>query len=324
LVDARILHYTFSSSSCSNEQKGARIRLDHFLAAQNDIGLTRSQIQRLIDEGLVTVNGKPSKRNTKMRPGDEAILCEPPPQEAHAIAQDIPLHILYEDPFIVVVDKAPGMVVHPAPGHRDGTLVNALLGHCKDLSGVGGQLRPGIVHRIDKDTSGILVVSKTDEAHHHLADGFKHKIHTREYLAIASPAPQHASGRIATLHGRHPVHRKKFSSKVKRGKDAVTHYKVLEHYSEGAALVSFRLETGRTHQIRVHSADSGFPLLGDLMYSRPPRKEPLRLLAQTLGRQALHAAHLGFVHPITQEALSFHSPLPKDMQSVLDALHPIK
>jgi len=234
------------------------------------------------------------------------------------------LTILYEDEFLIVVDKAAGMVVHPAPGHPDGTLVNALLGHCTDLSGIGGELRPGIVHRIDKDTSGILVVSKRDGVHQALAEGFKNKVHRREYLAIAHPAPKANQGTIDTLHGRHPVHRKKFSSRVTRGKHSVTHFTVLQRFLEPAALLTLRLETGRTHQIRVHCADSGFPLLGDPMYSRLPKSEPLRSLAQGLARQALHAAHLGFVHPVTKEDMSFTSPLPQDMQAVLDALTPLR
>ncbi len=289
----------------------------------SELGLTRSQIKRLIDEGCVLIKGKPGKTSSKLRPGDEVEVRQPPPVEARAVAQNIPLNILFEDEHLIVVDKAPGMVVHPAPGHPDGTLVNALLGHCTDLSGIGGELRPGIVHRIDKDTSGILVVSKDDATHHGLADGFKHKIHKREYLAIAHPGPKASQGTIDTLHGRHPVHRKRFSSKVARGKTAVTHYSVLQRYSEPAALLSLRLETGRTHQIRVHCADLGFPLLADPMYARPPKSEPLRSLAGALARQALHAAHLGFVHPITGEAMSFTSPLPADMQAVLDALTPV-
>lgn len=269
---------------------------------------------------MVTVNGKAVKTSTKLRPGDEAVVRQPPAVEARATAEDIPLTILYEDSHLIVVDKVAGMVVHPAPGHANGTLVNALLGHCTDLSGIGGELRPGIVHRIDKDTTGILVVSKEDGTHQLLADGFKNKRHRREYLAIASPGPKSDKGTMDTLHGRHPVHRKKFSSKVKRGKRAVTHYEVRERLAGPAALLSVRLETGRTHQIRVHCADAGFALLADPMYGRLPRNEPLRSLAKALGRQALHAARLSFEHPVTKEELSFSSPLPADMVAVLDAL----
>lgn len=297
----------------------ARIRVDHFLVA-SELGLSRSQIKRLIDNGYVTLGGDPVKTSTKIKPGSEVRVCQPPPVIAEAIPQDIPLTILYEDKHLIVVDKVAGMVVHPAPGHPNGTLVNALLGHCKDLSGIGGTLRPGIVHRIDKDTSGILVVSKEDFTHQHLADGFKNKVHKRVYLAIACPAPKEQSGTISTLHGRHPVHRKRFSSKVVRGKTAVTHFKVVERLGERAALLSLRLETGRTHQIRVHCADSGFPLLADPMYAKTPKVEPLRELAKGLARQALHAAHLSFVHPVSEELMSFDSELPPDMQAVIDSL----
>ncbi len=293
--------------------------MDHFLASSS-LGLSRSQIKRLIDEGLVTVLGKVVKTSTKLRPGDEAWVRQPPPAPSRAIPQDIPLTILYEDAHLIVVDKAPGMVVHPAPGHPDGTLVNALLGHCDDLSGIGGTLRPGIVHRIDKDTSGILVVSKEDKTHQHLADGFKEKRHHREYIAISISGPKVSAGTIDAWHGRHPVHRKRFSSKVTKGKRAVTNYKVTQRFGSIATLLSLKLETGRTHQIRVHCADSGFPLLGDPMYSKTPRTEPLRSLAKGLARQALHAAHLGFVHPVTGEELHFDSPLPPDMQHVVDEL----
>ncbi len=300
-------------------QEGPRVRVDHFLV-NSELGLSRSQIKRLIDEGLVTVNGKAVKTSTKLRPGDEAVVRQPPPVSAKAKAQDIPLNILFEDSHLIVVDKAAGMVVHPAPGHPDGTLVNALLAHCKDLSGIGGELRPGIVHRIDKDTSGILVVAKGDKPHQILAGGFKNKVHRREYLAVAFPGPKLDKGSMDTWHGRHPVARKKFSSKVTKGKRAVTHYEVRQRLSGPAALLCLRLETGRTHQIRVHCADSGFPLLADPMYGRPPKNEPLRTLAKTLGRQALHAALLAFEHPITGEALSFESPLPADMQALIAAL----
>lgn len=299
----------------------ARIRVDKFLV-NSELGLSRSQIKRLIDEGMVTVKGKAVKTSTKLRPGDEVVVRQPPAVCAKAVAQDIPLTILYEDRHLIVVDKPAGMVVHPAPGHPDGTLVNALLGHCKDLSGIGGELRPGIVHRIDKDTSGILVVSKEDGTHQILADGFKNKVHRREYLAIASPGPKANKGTMDTLHGRHPVHRKKFSSKVGRGKRAVTHFEVRQRLAGPAVLLSLRLETGRTHQIRVHCADAGFALLADPMYGRLPGSEPLRSQAKALGRQALHAAHLSFQHPVSKEELSFDSPLPADMLAVLDALQP--
>ncbi|MCP4448703.1 MAG: RluA family pseudouridine synthase [Myxococcales bacterium] len=300
-------------------EEGPALRVDHFLVS-SDLELSRSQIKRLIDDRMVTLGGKAVKTSTKLKPGDEVVVGQQPPVEARALAQDIPLTVLHEDEHLIVVDKVAGMVVHPAPGHADNTLVNALLGHCKDLSGIGGELRPGIVHRIDQDTSGILVASKDDHTHQALSDGFKNKRHRREYVAISSPGPKASKGTLDTFYGRHPVHRKKSSSKLERGKRAVTHFEVRKRFGEGAALLCLRLETGRTHQIRVHCADAGFALLGDAMYGRLPRAEPLRSLAKDLGRQALHAAHLAFVHPLTGKELSFSSPLPDDMQRVLDAL----
>jgi 23S rRNA pseudouridine1911/1915/1917 synthase len=281
--------------------------------------LSRSQIKRLIEDGHVTLNGQAARVSARLKEGDCIEVTIPPAAPIEAEPEDIPLKILFEDEHLIVVDKDAGMVVHPAPGHASGTLVNALLAHCTDLSGVGGRLRPGIVHRIDKDTTGILVVSKSDAAHAGLAEGFKDKTHEREYLALVSPAPRKAKDTIQTLFGRHPVHRKKFSSKVQRGKEAITHYEIEEALA-GAALLRVHLETGRTHQIRVHCADSGFPILGDPVYSRPPRREPLRSVAAELGRQALHAHVLGFVHPITQETLHFVSPLPDDMTRALALL----
>lgn len=296
------------------------MRVDHFLVEHSGLGLSRSQIKRLIEDGQVTLNGQAVKTSTKMRPGDEVSVNQPSPIEASVVAQDIPLTILYEDSHLIVVNKAAGMVVHPAPGHPDKTLVNALLGHCKELSSLGGELRRGIVHRLDKDTSGILVVSKDDATHQVLADGFKNKKHKRLYLAIAVPGPKHQGGTLDTLHARHPTNRKKFSTKVKTGKQAVTRYEVLERFGIGACLMRLQLETGRTHQIRVHCADAGFPLLGDPVYGRPPRVAAIKALAEILARQALHAAHLSFVHPMTGKELSFDSELPDDMQAVLDAL----
>ncbi len=297
-----------------------RIRVDHFLVEHTKLGLSRSQIKRLIDEGLVTLAGKVVKTSTKMSPGDELTVRQPPPVETVTLAQDIPLTVLFEDSHLIVIDKVAGMVVHPAPGHPDKTLVNALLAHCKDLSGIGGELRPGIVHRIDKGTSGILVASKHDAAHQVLADGFRNKTHKRQYLAIAVSGPKASGGVIDTLYGRHKSNRKKFSSKVKTGKRAVTRYEVLERFGTRASLLRLQLDTGRTHQIRVHCADSGYAILGDPTYSRAPRLLELKAMAEELGRQALHAAHLSFKHPITGEELSFDSPLPEDIQTVLDAL----
>jgi 23S rRNA pseudouridine1911/1915/1917 synthase len=299
-------------------------RLDQFLAdalADGEPPLTRSQLRRLIDDGRVAVNGVAvTKAGAKLRLGDVVEVAVPPPAPAIAIAQDIALAILFEDAHLVVVDKPAGLVVHPSPGHPDGTLVNALLHHAGDLGGIGGTLRPGIVHRLDKDTSGVMVVAKHDAAHLALAALFKDKVNIlREYLAVVAPPPALASVVYRTLHGRHPVDRKRFSSKVERGKPAVTHVRVEERFA-GAALVRCRLETGRTHQIRVHLADHGHPIVGDPLYGRRPPDARVAALGAALGRQALHAAVLGFAHPITGAALRFETPAPADVQALLAGL----
>lgn len=299
-------------------------RLDAFLAGAIP-ELSRTQAQRLIEEGQVTVEGVVASKATRLREGDAICVQVPEPSELELVAEDIPLSILHEDADLIVIDKPPGLVVHPAAGHASGTLVNALLFHCKDLAGIGGVLRPGIVHRLDKDTSGVMVATKTDRAHSGLTAAFAAKSRgeaggiTREYLAITSPMPPSKSGTVRTLYGRHPVHRKKFSSKVASGKPAVTHWELVEELHD-AALVRFRLETGRTHQIRVHASDQGWPLVGDQVYGHKPRDERLAEVASALGRQALHAATLSFDHPVTGLRMSFESPLPADMQRALDAL----
>ncbi len=270
------------------------------------------------------VNGAPAtKAGLELRAGDRVEVALRPPEPVTAQPQAMELRVLHEDAHLIVIDKPPGLVVHPAPGHPDRTLVNALLAHCSDLSGIGGELRPGIVHRLDKDTSGILVATKDDATHQALAARFAAHDRAgllREYLAVIAPPPEAASGRFETLYGRHPVHRKKFSSKVARGKRAVTHWRVVERFDGHAALVRCRLETGRTHQIRVHFADAGHPVLGDPLYGRKPRDPALAQLAADLGRQALHAARLEFTHPVTGAPLRFETPPPADMQLLLDRL----
>ncbi len=286
-------------------------RLDAVVAAAIE-ELSRTQVQRLIDEGRVCVGGEvATKAKARVEPGDAIEVRVPPPEPLEVLPEPIPLAVLFEDADLIVIDKPAGLVVHPAPGHASGTLVNALLHHCKDLSGIGGVARPGIVHRLDKDTSGVMVATKTDRAHAALAAAFAGKAGVeRAYLAITTPAPPALRGTLRTLHGRHPVDRKRFSSKVSTGKAAVTHYEVLEKLRD-AALVRFVLETGRTHQIRVHAADHGFPLLGDAMYGK---RSPL------IARQALHAQLLAFDHPATGERLRFEAPPPGDFEAALAAL----
>ena len=301
-----------------SEEDGAGARLDHFLISR-EIPLSRSQLRRLIDAGDVLVGGARVKPGQKLRAGDEVEVSLKPPEPATPAAQAMELNVLFEDSHLIVIDKPAGLVVHPAPGHPDRTLVNALLAHCTDLAGVGGELRPGIVHRLDKDTSGVMVATKDDATHQALSAAFSAKRIRREYLAVVAPPPAALEGTFHTLFGRHPRHRKKFSSRVTRGKSAVTHYRTVERYGELAALVGCRLETGRTHQLRVHFADHGSPIVGDPVYGRR-RGQPLNALAAKLGRQALHAAELGFEHPITGDSLSFYSEWPSDFESLVRAL----
>jgi 23S rRNA pseudouridine1911/1915/1917 synthase len=298
-------------------------RIDALIAARVP-GLSRAQVQRLIDGAHVRINGAlVAKPGLRVRARDAVVALVPAPEPIEVVAERLPLVVLYEDADLIVIDKAAGMVVHPAAGHPRGTLVNALLFHCKDLSGIGGALRPGIVHRLDKDTSGVMIATKHDRAHAAVSAAFAAKSRgepggiVREYLGIAAPPPATATGTLRTWHGRHPTDRKRFSSKVTGGKPAVTHWTVVEPLP-GAALVRFRLETGRTHQIRVHAADHGWPLLGDPLYGRTPK--PLAAIAARLGRQALHAALLELDHPMTAVRMRFESPLPNDMMTALSQL----
>ncbi len=265
------------------------------------------------------LDGRPATRRSRPQRGQCIELHPAPPPPSEAIPQNIPLRVVYEDAHLLVVDKAAGMVVHPAPGHPDGTLVNALLHRGLGRPG-GDPMRPGIVHRLDKDTSGLLVVARTERAREVLVARFQRHEIQRLYLAIAlGHLPERVTWR--TLHGRHPRDRKRFSSRVRRGKEAVTHVH-LRRRLHGASLIACRLETGRTHQIRVHTSDHGHPLLGDQLYGCPPRDPLLRRVALQLGRQALHAAELAFEHPVTGRPLRFESPLPPDMQEALASLEP--
>ncbi|MBP9088411.1 MAG: RluA family pseudouridine synthase [Kofleriaceae bacterium] len=291
--------------------------------------VSRAQAQRLFEAGAVSVNGViPPKMASRVRAGDRVRVEIPVATPLQVLAENIALDIYFEDAHLIVINKPAGMVVHPAPGHASGTLVNALLHHCRDLSGIGGVLRPGIVHRLDKDTSGLMVVSKHDAAHQGLADMFAAKSRgdgggiSRRYLALCAPGPRRDLGRqgtIRTLYGRHGVHRKLFSSKVSRGKPAVSHWQLIEALP-AAALLEFTLQTGRTHQIRVHAADHGFPVFGDVTYGHRQRDAQLAALATQLGRQALHAHVLQFIHPVTAVPLEFSAPVPVDMANVLAAM----
>jgi 23S rRNA pseudouridine1911/1915/1917 synthase len=296
-------------------------RLDRALAAAVPT-LSRERLKSLIRSGAVETQGNPVRDPaTKVRGGESVRVDVPAPEPAHNIAQDIPLRIVFEDEHLLVVDKPAGLVVHPAAGNIDGTLVNALLHHCGgSLSGIGGVARPGIVHRIDKDTSGLLVVAKADVAHEGLAKQFAAHSVDRRYLAIVSGVPPASEGVVDAPLARSSANRKKIAIVADgRGKRAVTRWKRLTALQD-AALVECRLETGRTHQVRVHMASIGHPLIGDPVYGRAGKAH--RKLLNELGfeRQALHAAELGFIHPVTKRRLSFASPMPPDMQELLSAL----
>jgi len=298
-------------------------RLDQFVSGQVP-DLTRSAVQRLIEEGRVTVNGATPKPSLKLKGGETIIVEIPPPAPAVPLAEEIPLSVLYEDSHLIVVDKPAGMSVHPGAGNPAGTLVNALLGHCCDLSGVGGEIRPGIVHRIDKDTTGVIVAAKNDRSHVGLARQFKEHTIKRVYVAFVYGSPALDKGTIEAAIGRHPVDRKRMSGAARSGKRAVTHWKVTGRYG-AVTVLELRLETGRTHQIRVHLSEAGFPLLGDPVYGSSGRISQLRdtelgAMIRRLGRQALHARTLGFIHPVTGEYLEFSSPLPDDMTQILEYL----
>jgi 23S rRNA pseudouridine1911/1915/1917 synthase len=292
----------------------AGARLDAALA-RLEPALSRAQVQRLIEQGQITVAGARAKPAHKLRAGERIEGRVPEPVPVAVAAQAIPLVILHEDADLVVVDKPAGMVVHPAAGHAQGTLVNALLHHCRDLSGVGGELRPGIVHRIDKDTSGILVVAKHDRAHRALAAQWKEHAIEREYLAFVKSAPRADAGTVDAPIGRHPTDRKKMSTHARVSRSAVTHWRVEERLRD-AALLRVRLETGRTHQIRVHMASIGLALVGDPVYGGG-RAHPA---SRGLRRQALHATVLGFTHPTSGARLRFESPLPADLVALLESL----
>ncbi len=298
------------------------LRLDQFLAGQ-PTGLTRSQLQRLIGDGLALLNGSGSKASSKVRRGDRITLTVPPPKPTEVVPQWMPLPVVYQDEHIAVIDKPAGLAVHPGPGHSDHTLVNALLAICPDIQGVGGEIRPGIVHRLDKDTSGLMVVAKTHQAHQDISDQIKARQVDKGYLALAVGRVEPEVGVIDEPIGRDPHHRKRMAV-VADGREARTRYRVLEYVMlsggsqmpsagarSGYSLLEVVLETGRTHQIRVHLSYIGHPLVGDGVYGR---SSPL------LSRQFLHANRLGFRHPATGEPVEFRSELPPELLAVLERL----
>ena len=286
-------------------------RLDHALVRRMP-ELSRSYAQRLIVAGQVTVDTAVRKTNYRLRGGEEVVCILPPAEEVEIRAEHIPLDVLYEDADIIIVNKARGMVVHPAAGLHTGTLVNALLWHCQDLSGINGALRPGIVHRLDKDTSGVMVAAKNDMAHHYLARQIRDKDARREYRAIVHGNIVPRAGIITGDIGRHPADRKKMAIVRENGKPATTHFEVLERFGD-YTYVSCRLETGRTHQIRVHMTSIGHPLVGDTKYTA--KKNPFAIMGQ-----ALHSRTLSLIHPRTGAAMVFTAPLPQDMEEILRTL----
>ena len=293
-----------AEASCESQ------RLDVFITAK--VNMSRSHVQKLVIDNHVTVNKRPEKSNYKVRQGDQIVVEIPPARPLAVEAQNIPLDILYEDSDVIVVNKQRNMVVHPAVGNEAGTLVNALLGHCSDLSGINGITRPGIVHRLDKDTSGVMVVAKNDLAHICLAEQIQKKVASRNYVAIVHGNVKEDTGIINAPIGRHVLDRKKMAVTPTNSKSAVTHFTVLERFNQYTFL-RCKLETGRTHQIRVHMAYIGHPVVGDPKYGV---KQP----CFTIQGQALHSTELSFFHPTTGEQLVFTAPMPKDMQDILSAL----
>ncbi|MBE7721761.1 RluA family pseudouridine synthase [Lacrimispora indolis] len=293
-------------------QEEAGVRIDRYLSDRCQ-DISRSYLQKLLKEESVLVKEKPVKSNYKVNTGDLISLSLPEIKEPEILPEEIPLDVIYEDKDIILINKPKGMVVHPAAGHYSGTLVNGLMSHCRnDLSGINGVMRPGIVHRIDMDTTGVLIVCKNDMAHNSISEQLKEHSITRKYAAIVHGNLKEDEGTINAPIGRHPVDRKKMSINEKNGREAVTHYRVLERFKQ-FTYIQCQLETGRTHQIRVHMASIGHPLLGDSVYG--PAKCPFRLTGQTL-----HAGILGIIHPRTGEYMEFTAPLPDYFEELLRIL----
>jgi 23S rRNA pseudouridine1911/1915/1917 synthase len=311
-------------------QPSAGTRLDLFLASTCS-DLSRSRLQKLIEEGAVRVGGNAVKRAHVVRAGEDVTVEVPEPREVEIAAEEIPLSVLYEDEHLLAIDKPPGLVVHPSPGHDSGTLVNALLHHVKDLAGVGGELRPGIVHRLDRDTSGVLLVAKTDLAHASLSRQMKKRSMRKEYLAVVAGVPRVRKGEVALPIGRDPRDRKKMRAFRAAGeppagaREARTLYEIeREWFSIGLTLLRCRLVTGRTHQIRVHLAAAGLPVVGDPVYGRARydrvRNEALKRRLLDFPRQALHAERVAFRHPATNEPIEIVAPVPEDLASLIAAI----
>ncbi|MEX1030367.1 MAG: RluA family pseudouridine synthase [Paenibacillaceae bacterium] len=293
------------------DEQTAGERLDKFVTDAISDGISRSQVQLWIKDSCVKVNGTIAKSNHRLEVGQRVELAVPEVADSVIVAEDITLDIAYEDKDLIVVNKPRGMVVHPAVGHSSGTLVNALMFHCKDLSGINGEMRPGIVHRIDKDTSGLMMAAKNDKAHISLSNQLKEHTVTRKYIAIIHGLLPHDQGTIDAQIGRDPRDRKLFAVNTNIGKRAVTHFRVLERFKD-YTMVELQLETGRTHQIRVHMKFIGHPIVGDPVYGRTK--------GVTMNGQALHAAVLGFVHPTLDTYMEYEAPLPEDMNRVLENL----
>jgi 23S rRNA pseudouridine1911/1915/1917 synthase len=299
------------------------VRLDVYLAGR-DAGLSRSQIRRAVEEGRVFVDDRQVKAGHRLRTGETVELTIPEPAPCAVQPEAIPLSVVFEDEHLLVVDKPAGMVVHPAAGHSSETLVHALLHHCRDLSGIGGVLRPGIVHRLDRDTSGLLLVAKTDEAHRSLTAQFRDRRIDKTYLALVLGTPPTETGEVLLPVGRHPSDRKKMSTRSSRGRDAITRWRVLERLGV-VTLLEVDLETGRTHQIRVHLSSQGYPVVGDVVYGKSGLLKSVadtetRSILRGVKRQALHAARIVFRHPVHGTQLSFQSPLPEDLAGLCEAL----
>lgn len=309
---------------CEISDKDQDTRLDIFLS-DSCRDLSRSRIQSLIKEGHVTVNGSPSKASHKLKSGDHVFLAVPPPSEMVLTPDDVDFQVIYEDDVLIVVSKPPGVVVHPGPGHAAKTLVHGLLKHCKDLSGIGGTLRPGIVHRLDKDTSGLMVAAKNDLSHAALSGQFKAGLVKKQYLTIVHGHMNGEKGEIALPIARHPVRRKEMAVAESGGRHALSLWQKLVEFKCGFSLLSVTIKTGRTHQIRVHLSYIGHPVAGDPVYgyrrdSRKMRPTGRGDLLPEFGRQMLHAGRLGFMHPVTQTYMEFESALPYDMTRALDRL----